>query len=48
MQNSRLAKADLAPSRSKIGITDEDLFEEIENVWVRLGKQPTYSQMEDS
>jgi hypothetical protein len=42
-----LAKADLAPSRSKIGITDEDLFEEIENVWVRLGKQPTYSQMED-
>ena len=42
-----LAKASLKPSRSKIGITDEELFEEIENVWVRLGKQPAYSQMRD-
>ena len=42
-----LDKADLSPSRSKIGITDEELFEEIESMWVRLGKQPTYSQMRD-
>ena len=42
-----LDKASLKPSRSKIGITDEELFEEIENVWVRLGKQPTYSQMNE-
>jgi hypothetical protein len=39
--------AGLKPSRSKIGITDEELFEEIENVWMRLGKQPSYSQMRD-
>ena len=42
-----LAKASLKPSRSKIGITDEELFEEIENVWVKLGKQPKYSEMRD-
>lgn len=42
-----LSKASLKPSRSKIGITDEELFEEIEKVWVKLGKQPTYSQMRD-
>ena len=42
-----LHKADLSYSRSKIGITDEELFEEIESIWVRLGKQPTYSQMRD-
>ena len=42
-----LAKASLKPSRSKIGITDEELFEEIENVWVRLGRQPKYSEMRD-
>lgn len=42
-----LAKAALKPSRSRIGITDEELFEEIENIWVRLGKQPTYSQIRD-
>lgn len=42
-----LAKASLKPSRSKIGITDEELFEEIEKVWVRLGKQPKYSEMRD-
>ena len=42
-----LEKASLNPSRSKIGITDEELFEEIEDVWVKLGAQPTYSQMRD-
>lgn len=39
--------AGLAPSRPKIGITDEELFEEIENVWVRIGRQPSYAQMRD-
>lgn len=42
-----LTLAGLAPSRSKIGIADEELFEEIENVWIRLGKQPSYAQMRD-
>ena len=42
-----LSKASLKPSRSKIGITDEELFEEIEKVWVKLGKQPKYSEMRD-
>ncbi|MFR7618980.1 MAG: 23S rRNA (uracil(1939)-C(5))-methyltransferase RlmD [Subdoligranulum sp.] len=42
-----LSRAGLKPSRSKIGISDEELFEEIENIWIRLGKQPTYSQMRD-
>jgi len=37
--------AGLVPSRPKIGITNEELFEEIENVWIKLGKQPTYAQM---
>lgn len=43
-----LSKAELKPSRSKIGITDEELFEEIERIWVKLGKQPTYAQMRDT
>lgn len=42
-----LTKADLAPSRSLIGIPDEDLFADIERVWIQVGKQPTYRQMSD-
>lgn len=42
-----LELADLAPSRSKIGISNVELFEEIENIWIKLGKQPTYTQMCD-
>ena len=42
-----LELAGLTPSRSKIGISDEELFEEIEKIWVRLGKQPSYAQMRD-
>jgi hypothetical protein len=38
----------LQKSRSKIGISDEELFEDIENVWMKLGKQPSYSQMRDN
>lgn len=44
---SCLDKAGLQMSRSKINISDEELFEEIENVWIKLGKQPSYSQMRD-
>lgn len=39
--------ADLTASRSKIGITDNELFEDIEKVWTNLGKQPSYAQMRD-
>ena len=39
--------AGLVPSRSRIGISNEELFEEIENIWVKLGKQPSYTQMRD-
>lgn len=42
-----LELANLAPSRSIIGISNEELFEELENVWVQLGKQPSYAQMRD-
>ena len=42
-----LEKAELNMSRSKIGISDEDLFEEIERVWMILGKQPTYTQIDN-
>lgn len=42
-----LTLAGLVPSRSKIGISDEELFEEIEKVWIQLGKQPSYAQMRD-
>lgn len=44
---SCLDKAGLQMSRSKINISDEELFEELENVWTKLGKQPSYSQMRD-
>jgi len=42
-----LQKAQLQMSRSKIGISNEALFDNIEKVWIKLGKQPSYSQMEE-
>ena len=39
--------AGLSPSRSRIGISDEELFEELESIWTRLGRQPSYAQMRD-
>ena len=42
-----LEKAGLEMTRSFIGISDEELFDEIENVCTTLGKQPSYSQMRD-
>ncbi|MBI3431783.1 MAG: HNH endonuclease [Hydrogenophilales bacterium] len=40
-----LELAGLKPSRSKIGITDDELMENIEAMWVSLGRQPRYSEV---
>lgn len=40
-----LEMAGLQPSRSKIGITDEELFENLETIWRELGRQPRYSEV---
>ena len=37
--------AGLQPSRSKIGIENEELFENIKTMWVALGRQPRYSEV---
>jgi hypothetical protein len=36
-----LQLAGLQPSRSKIGITDDELFANIKNLWGSLGRQPS-------
>lgn len=40
-----LALAGLRPSRSKIGISDDELFQNIELLWSSLGRQPRYSEV---
>jgi Homing endonuclease associated repeat/HNH endonuclease len=40
-----LELAELKPSRSKIGITDDELMENIEAMWVSLGRQPRYGEV---
>lgn len=40
-----LELAGLQPSRSKIGITDEELFENIKSLWINLGRQPRYAEV---
>jgi 5-methylcytosine-specific restriction endonuclease McrA len=40
-----LELAGLEPSRSKINISDNDLFKNIENVWIILGRQPKYNEI---
>lgn len=40
-----LALAGLRPSRSKIGISDDELFENIESLWSSLGRQPRYNEV---
>jgi len=40
-----LELAGLQPSRSKIGITDEELFENIKSLWMNLGRQPRYTEV---
>ena len=40
-----LKRAGLQPSRSKIGITDEELFDNLKSLWISLGRQPSYSEV---
>lgn len=40
-----LKLARLQPSRSKIGISDDDLFENIKSLWINLGRQPRYTEI---
>jgi 5-methylcytosine-specific restriction endonuclease McrA len=40
-----LKLAGLQPSRSKIGITDDELFENVKSLWISLGRQPRYSEV---
>ncbi|WP_413438675.1 homing endonuclease associated repeat-containing protein [Sulfuriferula sp. GW1] len=40
-----LELAGLQPSRSKIGITDDELFENIKALWISLGRQPRYNEV---
>ncbi|MBI2353739.1 MAG: HNH endonuclease [Deltaproteobacteria bacterium] len=40
-----LELAGLQPSRSKIGISDEELFENIKSLWISVGRQPRYSEV---
>lgn len=37
--------AGLQPSRSKIGISDDELFENIKSLWINLGRQPRYTEV---
>ncbi len=43
--STALRLAGLQPSRSKIGISDEELFENIKSLWMSLGRQPRYSEV---
>lgn len=40
-----LMLAGLQPSRSKIGISDEELFENIKSLWINLGRQPRHAEV---
>jgi len=40
-----LEDAGLKPSRSRIGISDEELFENLRAVWTSLGRQPSYGEI---
>ena len=40
-----LKLAGLQPSRSKIGITNEELFENVKTLWISLGRQPRYDEV---
>ncbi len=46
--NNALKAAGLEISSRRKNITSEELFENIENVWIELGRQPTYSEMNTS
>ena len=40
-----LKLAGLQPSRSKIGISDDELFENIKSLWISIGRQPRYTEV---
>lgn len=40
-----LKLAGLQPSRSKIGISDDELFENVKSLWISLGRQPRYAEV---
>ncbi|HEO72215.1 MAG TPA: HNH endonuclease [Candidatus Hydrogenedentes bacterium] len=40
-----LEDAGLKPSRSRIGISDEELFANLQTVWTLLGRQPSYGEI---
>lgn len=40
-----LKQARLKPSRSPIGISEEDLFSNLSDVWTKLGRQPKYDEV---
>jgi len=40
-----LEKSGLEQSRSKINIPDEDLFQNLQYLWITLGRQPKYSEV---
>lgn len=40
-----LKQAGLQQSRSKIGISDDELFENIKSLWINLGRQPRYVEV---
>ena len=41
-----LKMAGLEQSRAFVNIPEQDLMDDIERVWILLGKQPSYSQMQ--
>ena len=40
-----LALCNLQPSRSKLNISNEELFSNLENIWLTLGRQPKYKEI---
>ena len=40
-----LSLCDLQPSRSKINIPNVELFHNLENIWLTLGRQPKYQEI---
>jgi hypothetical protein len=44
--SAALDAANLKQSRSKIGITDEELFDNLVSVWTAIGRQPSYDDLE--
>ena len=46
--NNALKAAGLEISSRRKNISSEELFENIENVWMVLGRQPTYTEMNTS